>query len=139
MIFHLWRVGVHVVESGGGILPLHGFNWHLHHKPRGSFRFSSLRHNSKQRSKSQANISKVTIMWIYGLPFEATNKTTVSFIFFNQYFVKIIKPVKTKVCIVFLKWHVLQDLRSLCIVRYRAEDTVFLKLLKNYFLFASCV
>lgn len=81
LVFLLWRVGVHVVESGGGILPLHGFNWHLHHKPRGSFRFSSLRHNSKQRSKSQANISKVTSVFIYGLPFEATDKTTVSSIF----------------------------------------------------------
>ncbi|XP_075223466.1 1-phosphatidylinositol 4,5-bisphosphate phosphodiesterase epsilon-1-like isoform X4 [Lycorma delicatula] len=46
--------------SPTGILPLHAFNLNLlHHKPRGSFRFSSLRHSNKQRSKSHANITKV--------------------------------------------------------------------------------
>ncbi|RZF45199.1 hypothetical protein LSTR_LSTR009970 [Laodelphax striatellus] len=45
-------------NSPPGLLPLHAFNL-LHHKPRGSFRFSSLRHSNKQRSKSHANITKV--------------------------------------------------------------------------------
>ncbi|KAL1122757.1 hypothetical protein AAG570_003084 [Ranatra chinensis] len=39
--------------------PLATFNLHLHHKPRSSFRFSSLRHSNKRRSKSHANITKV--------------------------------------------------------------------------------
>ncbi|XP_046688497.1 uncharacterized protein LOC124374291 isoform X3 [Homalodisca vitripennis] len=46
-------------DSVGGMLPLPPFNLNLHNKPRGSFRFSSLRHSNKQRSKSQANITKV--------------------------------------------------------------------------------
>lgn len=33
---------------------------HQHHKPRASFRISSLRHSNKRRSKSQANIAKVS-------------------------------------------------------------------------------
>ncbi|KAF6199507.1 hypothetical protein GE061_007533 [Apolygus lucorum] len=35
------------------------FNLHHHQKTRSSFRFSSLRHSNKQRSKSHANITKV--------------------------------------------------------------------------------
>ncbi|BET01584.1 phospholipase C [Nesidiocoris tenuis] len=59
------KESIHSGESSDGRLspsdfrPLAAFNLHYHQKTRSSFRFSSLRHSNKQRSKSHANITKV--------------------------------------------------------------------------------
>lgn len=46
--------------SPSAVINLPVINLHQHHKPRTSFRFSSLRHSNKRRSKSHANIAKVS-------------------------------------------------------------------------------
>ena len=50
-----------VPGSPSAVINLPIINLHQHHKPRTSFRFSSLRHSNKRRSKSHANIAKVAL------------------------------------------------------------------------------
>lgn len=49
-----------VPGSPSAVVNLPIISLHQHHKPRASFRFSSVRHSNQRRSKSQANIAKVS-------------------------------------------------------------------------------